>query len=170
MLQALNERKASKVLPKQASGQLNSHMSRDLADAAGPSELPSRDMSSSDSDRAGQNGARAGPSAPQGRPVQPSRQAGFGSRAAAKPTRLAAEQVRPDRHEELRKRLDRDRESSKSGDSSGPKPKGNSQKAAGPSRLGPARDSNRAEALSARDPVKNGRKRQSQVFTSTYYF
>ena len=166
MLQALNERKANKALPKQASGQLNSHLSRDLADAAGPSELPSRDTSSSDSDRAGQNGARAGPNAPQGRSVQPSRQGGPGSIAAAKAAGAAEQvrvRVRPDRHEELRKRLDRD--SSRSGDSSGPGPvpKGNSQRAAGPSRLGPARDNNRAEAVSVRDPVKNGRKRQLQV-------
>lgn len=166
-LQALNERKASKALPKQANGQLNRHRSHDLANEAGPSELPSRDTSSSDSGRAGQNGARAGPNAPQGRSSHPFRQ-----NTAAAESRLnrgGSEQVtrRLDRPDEVKGGLDRD--SSKSGDSSGGGlgPKSNGQKAARPSRLGPGRGNVRPEVPTERGLVKNGRKRPLQVLPCT---
>ena len=162
-LQALNERKANKALPKQASGQLNRHRSHDLANEAGPSELPSRDTSSSDSGRAGQNGARAGPNGPQGRTSHLFRQ-----NTAAAESRLqrgVCEQGkrRLDRPEQVKGGLDR--ESSKSGDSSGEGlgPKGNSQKATRLSRLGPGKGNVRPEVPSEREPIKTGRKRPLQV-------
>lgn len=134
----------------------------DSEDEAGPSQLPFRDTSSSDSGRAGQNGARAGPNAPQGRASQPFRRGTAAAEAGL--NRGSGEQGvrrRLDRPEEVRSGLDR--ESSKSGDSSGAGPglKGNMQRAAGPSRLGPRRGNVRPEVPT--EPFKNGRKRQLQV-------
>lgn len=155
---------------KQASGQLKSQGSADkplgphirpsgLADGddaqAAPSQLPSRDTSSSDSARAGQNGARAGSDMPQGRPTQSLRHAASAN-AAAKPNANSADQIRG--------RLNR--ESPRSGTSSptgaGAPPKGSSQRAAGTSRLGPGREASR-ELPSERDLARLGKKRQLQV-------
>ena len=174
-LQALNERKAGKALPKQASGQLAQARSHDLTDEAVPSEAPFRDTSaSSDSGRAGQNGARAGPNGLQGRLLQPAKQAGSANGPAINP----AAARRLDRHEAARQRSLRDeemrnarseRESSRSGDSSGAGAgqKGEPQRGLGPSRLGPGRGSSKAGAPNAAEQVRNGRKRQLQVFVHT---
>ena len=162
-VQAVNERKhKNRALPRHANGKINRHRSHDLASEAGPSELPSRDTSSSDSGRAGQNGARAGPNALQGGTSHCFRR----NTAAAESTlNKGSEQVkrRLDRPEEVRGGLDR--ESSKSGNSSGGRlgPKGNGQRAACPSRLGPGRGNARPEVPVEREPVKNGRKRPLQV-------
>ncbi len=122
---------------------------------AAPSQLPSRDTSSSDSARAGQNGAGAGSDMPQGRPTQSLRHAASAN-AAAKPIANSADQIRG--------RLNR--ESPRSGTSSptgaGAPPKGNSQRAAGASRLGPGREASR-ELPSERDQARLGKKRQLQV-------
>ena len=162
-LQALNERKAHKALPKNASGQLNRHRSHELANEAGPSELPSRDTSSSDSGRAGQNGARAGPNAPQGRSSHLFRQ--NSAAAESRLNRGVSEQGtrRLDRPDEVKGGIDRD--ASKSGDSGGGGlgPQGIGQKAARPSRLGPGRGNGRPEVPTERGLVKNGRKRPLQV-------
>lgn len=58
-----------------------------------------------------------------------------------------------------------DRESSKSGGSSGgaPMPKGPFTKTAGPSRLGPGQGNGNPQPAVEREPMKNGRKRLLQV-------
>ena len=174
-LEALTERKARKDMLKQASGQLDQLNSQGSADKplgpynrprfsglakgddaqATPSQLPSRDTSSSDSARAGQNGARPGSDMPHGRPTQSLRHAASAN-AAAKPNANSADQIRG--------RLNR--ASPGSGTSSptgaGAPPKGNSQRAAGPSRLGPGREASR-ELPSERDQARLGKKRQLQV-------
>ena len=165
-LQLLNDRKGSKA--KQAGRAIDRHKGRDVANEAGPSELPSRDTSSSDSGRTGQNGARAGPNGPQGRsshPFRPNTTAAVAAESGL--DRGVSEQVnrRSDRPEEVKDGLDR--QSSKSGDSSGGglRPKGNCQRAARPSRLGPGRGNARPEVPTERALLKNGRKRPLQVMT-----
>ncbi|KAL3134854.1 hypothetical protein ABBQ32_007821 [Trebouxia sp. C0010 RCD-2024] len=125
-------------------------------DEAEPSELPSRDTSSSNSGRAGQNAARAGPNASQGRTLL-LRQGAAG--AAVRPGRGG----RLDRGEAVKGGLDR--ESSKSGGSSGgaPMPKGPFTKTAGPSRLGPGQGNGNPQPAVEREPMKNGRKRLLQA-------
>lgn len=174
-LEALMERKARKDTLKQANGHLDQLKSQGSADKplgpysrakssgladgddaqAAPSQLPSRDTSSSDSARAGQNGARAGSDMPQGRPTQSLRHAASAN-AAAKPIANSADQIRG--------RLNR--ESPRSGTSSptgaGAPPKGNSQRAAGASRLGPGRKGSR-ELPSEHDQARLGKKRQLQA-------
>ncbi|DBA73380.1 hypothetical protein WJX77_008649 [Trebouxia sp. C0004] len=174
-LEALTERKARKDMLKQASGQIDQLKSQGSADKplgpynrpkssgladgddaqAAPSQLPSRDTSSSDSARAGQSGARAGSDMPQGRPTQSLRHAASAN-AAAKPVANSADQIRG--------RLNR--ESSRSGTTSptgaGAPPKGNGQRAAGASRLGPGREASR-ELPSERDQARLGKKRQLQA-------
>ncbi len=168
-LDALKERKARKDVSKQVSrhpDRLTSQGSLDESlgpadrlkpqgpadrDAA-PSELPSRDTSSSDSARAGQNGARDGPDKPQGRPTQSLRHAGSAG-ATTKPAANAVEQARGRS----------DRESPKSGTNGGAVPKGNALRAAGPSRLGPGREGSRSELPNDADQRRLGKKRPLQV-------
>lgn len=127
---------------------------------AEPSQLPSRDSSSSSSGRAGQNAARAGPNASQGR-TSLLRQSASG--AAAKPGREAVAPVRgrSDRGEVVKGGLDT--ESPKSGASSagGSFPKGPFMRAPRPSRLGPGKGG--APPKPAAEPMKNGRKRLLQA-------
>lgn len=131
---------------------------------AEPSQLPSRDSSSSSSGRAGQNAARAGPNASQGR-TSLLRQSASG--AAAKPGREAVAPVRgrSDRGEVVKGGLDT--ESPKSGASSagGSFPKGPFMRAPRPSRLGPGKGG--APPKPAAEPMKNGRKRLLQVGACT---
>ena len=181
MLEALTKRKASKGMPKQASGQLDRLKSQGLPDrsqgpaerddaSAAPSELPSRDTSSSDSARAGQNGARAGPNRPlgsaspgwpQGVSTQPFRSAASASAAAAKPVAPPSEQARG-RLERL-ERLDRGSPRSGNSSGTGAQVKGTTQRAAGPSRLGPGRDTGRSEMPTDQGSARPGKKRRLQV-------
>lgn len=179
-LEALNDRRASKAMPKQASGQLDQLKCQKSADRAlgphdrtaeshgmpksqgpagwdaahaAPSGLPSRDTSSSDSARAGQNGARAGPDKPHGRPTQSLRHAAAAG-AAAKPVSKPADQVRG--------RLGRESPRSDTSTGAGMAPEGNSQRLAGPSRFGPGRAISR-ELPVEQEPKRLGKKRRFQV-------
>lgn len=179
-LEALNDRRASKAMPKQASGQFDQLKSQKSADRAlgphdrtaeshdrprsqgpagrdaahaAPSGLPSRDTSSSDSARAGQNGARAGLDKPHGRPTQSLRHAAAAG-AAAKPVSKPADQVRG--------RLGRESPRSDTSTGAGTAPEGNSQRLAGPSRFGPGRAISR-ELPVEQEPNRLGKKRRFQV-------
>ena len=150
-LKEAEERKASRT--RRHNGRnltAHRHSSDEEQDAA------SGHTTSSSSGRSGQNGARAGPNGLKGSPTQPFRQAGSANAGAARTGGRFA-----------RGRLDR--ESSKSGDSTGAVPRGIAQRPSGPSRFGPGRGNGQAAVAKGGEPLKNGRKRQLQVFFPAFH-